>query len=1033
MSASYKLGLDLGTTSIGWCAIKLEDNKPHSIIDCGVRIYDDGRDNKSKEPLSVARRDARGIRRNKSRYKSRRNKLLDILTDSGLSLDKTTELFKPYELRYHALERRLTDKELGRVLFHLNQRRGFKSNRKTDGGDEKESTKIAKATEQTKEKMSQQECRTYGEFLYERLQNKLPVRINQNVIAEYDIYPLRSLYEDEFEQIWSFQARHNPKLTNELKQKIYDTIFYQRPLAKQQVGLCQFEFHNGKERLEKASLLFQKFKVLCVVNNLKVNTTNGHSIPLSEQQRGKVYQELVTHAHKLPKNGILSFSKIRKLINAPSDSKFNYEKDNQKGLEGDVVSRKLADKSRFGESWLDLTDQEKTEITKLIKGDHNDENIRKKLKNAHSHLEDRNIDAILKSHLPLGYGSLSACAIKKILPFLQQGMLYSDACRRAGYQHSNNNQDDKLLDELPYYGQALPNRVIPSPKSKDINEREYGKINNPTVHIILNQLRCLINDLIVEYGRPDKIVVELARDLKLNQEQKKKAIKQQLQNKKNNEEAEEELEKHNQDKKNRDNRIRYRLWKEQEEICILSGERICSFDLFNGKYEIDHIIPFSRCFDDSTANKILIRREENRRKSNKIPYEAFSNDPQKWQQIQNRVQDSLPANKKWRFAEDVLSKLKGQEEDIIARQLTDTQYLSRVAKEYLTKVCPAKNVSAIPGKLTSILRRNWGINLPHLLGDKENKKLRDDHRHHAIDAFVIACTDRSLLQKMARINSKYEEGVVYKIKTPLPYENYRNDLRKFIEKVVISHKPDHGGAKKAITKGETTGQLHEDTYYGYHIKDPVDKKKTLYKVRKEVSSLGEKDIKNVVDDGLKKQLVAHYQKHSTLKNFKQANRAKILVSKSTDVMIPLKDKTGKPYKYVQGGNNYCTEIYCILEGTNKGKWKSETIKAFDIHQKSFISKWRRKGEPRAKLVMRLHNNDMVAYDEDGERKICKVKKMYNGFICLRSHLISKEEGDKLSWVASAPQLQKRNARKISVNMLGKVTDCGGYHKFMHIK
>ena len=215
-----RLGLDIGTNSIGWWLYGLVDGLPDSVIDGGVRIFSDGRDPKSKQSLAVERRAARAMRRRRDRYLRRRASLMKQLAQAGLmpkdpAQQKELESLDPYALRARGLRERLNLSELGRALFHLNQRRGFKSNRKTDRGDN-EAGKIAQATAKLDQEMMAAGAATYGEFLHMRRQTasdsrRVPsvrTRLQPLTTAEgkadtgYEFYPSRHHLKDEFTKLW---------------------------------------------------------------------------------------------------------------------------------------------------------------------------------------------------------------------------------------------------------------------------------------------------------------------------------------------------------------------------------------------------------------------------------------------------------------------------------------------------------------------------------------------------------------------------------------------------------------------------------------------------------------------------------------------------------------------------------------------------------------------------------------------------------------------------------------------------------------
>lgn len=244
-----RLALDIGTSSIGWILFELINDRPHRILDGGTRIFGDGREAKSGQSLAVGRRNARAMRRRRDRYLRRRASLIKRLASAGLmpsDPDQAAALtaLDPYELRALGLDNRLPLPHLGRALFHLNQRRGFKSNRRTDKGDN-EGGMIKDASARLDQAMMAEGARSYGEFLYLRRQQAddprnvpaVRTRINPHLTDEdgkeqagYDFYPDRRHLEEEFRLLWKVQAGHNPNLTEELGNALFETIFYQRPL-----------------------------------------------------------------------------------------------------------------------------------------------------------------------------------------------------------------------------------------------------------------------------------------------------------------------------------------------------------------------------------------------------------------------------------------------------------------------------------------------------------------------------------------------------------------------------------------------------------------------------------------------------------------------------------------------------------------------------------------------------------------------------------------------------------------------------------
>lgn len=1045
----YCLGIDMGTSSLGWAVVELKNNQdsenekliPVDVIDLGVRIFDDGRDAQTNEPLAVSRRNARSMRKRRDRMLRRKQYLLHTLQNAGLWPDdkeKQSNLIaqNPYEIRCRALDQKIKPFELGRALFHMAQRRGFKSNRKID--KDESSSNMKQAIDVLENKIATSGARTLGEYLYclrpvdrtvsHKQQPSLRVRTSmKGAKTEYNIYPDRSMYEAELRTMWERQKEFYPDLlTEDLFEKIRKTILEQRPLKPQEVGVCQFE--EGEKRAPKASPYFQRARILQDLNHLELASGT-----LSAENREAVKKLLFTKKE-------VKFDDIRKKLGFPPSAIFNLEANERKKIDGDLVRSVMGNKNAFGEKWDNLTIDQQHEAISLVLAEHDDEQVAALLTQSPYNLSEEQAGQVLTltSKLPNGYGSLSIKALQKIIPFLEEGYRYDEACQKAGYNH----MAVKEFDKLPYYGVVLDKAVIggsKDPKEDPSNlanrlddaignwERYAGKVNNPTVHVALNQTRRVVNAIIEKYGRPTQIAVELARDLKMSQKEKIAFTRRQNENKKRNEIIKTELEQLGLPN-NYENRMRYKLWEDQardpqDRVCPFCGRVISVSELFSPAFEIEHLLPFSRTFNDSHTNKVISCTNCNRDKFNKTPFEAFGHDKQRWEKILDRIKNYPSFAKRSAFREDALSDEK--EKELIARQLNDTKYMAKMARQYLSCVCEDGNVRPIPGQLTAHLRHAWGMN--PMLGDPDDEKERGDHRHHAIDAFVVACTSRHMLNQTSFLSGKGVKRVYF---PPKPFDKF--DYSKFqdmLNRTVISHKIDHGGADHAILTRHTTGALHEETNFGYVRQ--LDEKYALFSTRKELASLfKDKAIEQIANRRIRlniQRLLAGISDEKVRKarlfNFARKNnirRVTVCEKKDISTMIAIRNKnTGRPYRYVVGGSNYCTDIYCPNRGPQKGKWCAETVSTFDAHQKEFIPAWK-KAEPEAKLIMRLFRNDTVAYDEDGTRIIARVKKMSGGNVVLIPHNSAspKEEGRKIS----ANRLKELNARKIKVDMLGKVFD-----------
>ncbi|MCD6460378.1 type II CRISPR RNA-guided endonuclease Cas9, partial [bacterium] len=784
---------------------------------------------------------------------------------------------------------------------------------------------------------------------------------------------------------------------------------------------------------------------------------------LSPDQKQKIKQMLLFKPELLTKQSELKFNKIRKNLGLSKYREFNLENDKRTGLKGDITAYRLSAKNCFGKKWFSLSDKEQKFVVEKLLKEQNENKLIKWLSVKYS-LPEENAKNISYLSLPDGYGRLSEKAINKLMPYLEQGLFYTNACAKAGY---TDQIPQEKYDFLPYYGEVLPKNVIggsneaeDKPKMGDPiaqYEKYYGKINNPTVHIALNQLRKFINELIKTYGQPDEIVIELARELKIGIKKQQEIEKQQATNKKKNLLINKELESIGVTP-NYDNRMKYKIWEELNKdpikrCCPFTGKQISITDLFSPEFEIEHILPFSRTYDNSIANKVISHKPANQYKGNRSPYEAFGNslDGYEWDEIAVRA-EGLPANKKWRFQAEAMQKVQGDEQDIIARMLNDTRYMSRVARKYLQFICEPNKVWSVPGRLTALLRDKWNVNVHSLLCEGNYEKDRTEHRHHCIDAFVVACTNRGILQKISTAaNNTIKRGRLIE-NMPEPIYDFdkkgRAQLKNIIENMVISHKPDHKGAAQAIKNHSTSAPLHKETAYGFLADSKKNKNKIILTSRKNLSKLCDdkpkkiiRNIEKIIDDKIRTDLLALIKDKTKDEIIKIVNdysnkanikKIKIKEEKTKDTIIPVKDKSGRAYKWYVSGNNYCAEVYCIERKNCDGKcidckkrgqavWQSEIISNYQAHQTGFVSVWR-KNHPTAKLMMRLFINDMVAYEENGKTKICRVFKLNksNATIYLRDNNIAKQ--DKELTGRSAKWLKERFARRIAVDILGRVKD-----------
>ena len=1121
----WRLGLDVGTNSLGWAGVILSDeNTPIGLLDTGVRIFTDGRNPKDKQSLAVTRRMKRGARRNRDRYLQRRDNFMQLLIELGLmpkceSKRKALEKTDPWCLRAKGVEEKLCLFEFGRVLFHLQQRRGFKSNRKVDKGDS-EKGKIAEGTAKIKKLLDERGCKTIGELFgkprleleqlkselgkraaLERFDGVIPstrARLHGNGAKTfYEFYPTRELILDEFDILWKKQSKYHTELTDNAQQGLRHLIEWQRPLKPQVVGRCTFL--PNELRAPWALPSSQRRRLFETLNNLKYDIVGETEIPLSLEQRNLIANQALTKK-------TMTFDSIRKLLKLNPDVRFNIESAKRKEIKGDETAARL-DKKELWQGWRSLPLDHQDALTEILIGlEPFDENsltpilemsadVIKRVSKALSigideaknlltctdldtpadWLSDRyGFDKqtalrIVSITLPDGHQSLGRSANSRILKHLMETQIsYDKAVAIEFKDHRAYQGMGKTLESLPYYGEVLERTVgFGTGNPADSIEVRLGRVANPTVHVALNQIRRVVNAIIKKYGKPSEIVVELARDLPLSAEGKNELEREQRQNQIKNEkrlELIENLKIQNPNiRKSYHNRLKLRLFEELPEadkVCVITGKRICIAQLFSDEVEIDHILPFARTLDDGFANKILVTRQANRDKGRRTPYEAFGFSPSgyNWEEIQQRA-FLLPANKRRRFHANAMERFENDEQDFLARQLNDTKYIARTTRGFLGSLYGGgdnalKHVWVTPGRLTSDLRWVWGLD-SILRGnnvedpDTPIRKNRDDHRHHAIDAVVIALTDRITLQTAAseaKNKGENQESGRLLAGLPEPWTGFRLDVKESISRLIVSHKPEHG----------LGGALHDETYYG-RLNNPRNANEEVMVTRKAILDFKKfSELEEIADNRIREELkecasefgvsFTGKQFETALHNYvhqKRTNRTnprRVRIHRNIKRSTPLKPifhgKKRQFEKHVRTTENFCLDIFETIDG----RWHCESISRFEANQKegpirsNTPESWRSQF-PDAKLIMRIHKNDLVVIEDDQfGKRIMKAVKLNPSAkrLYLAEHMEAgkleqrdSDEHDLFSWdLATVSRLKFRKARLAHVDEAGTLINSG---------
>ncbi len=906
------LGLDLGTNSIGWALIEDNQNK---ILGLGTRIFPMGVENlgdgEGEISKNASRTGARGVRRQFFRRRLRKQILLKALSENKMCpleasdfqewkrnkrfpIEKLATWFalNPYELRQKALIEMLSLEEIGRIFYHLIQRRGFLSNSRKSGGDDDEKGTIFKGNPKEgkigiTETQENIQDKTLGTYLFE-IYPKENQPFQDGLERIRNRYTTRKMYVDEFELIWNKQAQFHAELTNELKTlfggrkldgyKEDGILFHQRPLRSQKhlVGNCSFE--PRKTKCPISAIPFEQFRVWQWVNTVEYN---GKKI--SQEEKEKIVEFLFSNEKP-------EFKKIRKVIGKESaEFKFNYKDDDK--IVGTHTISNLSNKKYFGAKWFEFTEKEQEDIWHVLYFFDSKSNLKEyAIKNWN--FTEEQAESISKFNVKDGYASLSRKAILNILPFLKLGFTYDVAVVLGGIKNVFGSDWEKLSDEKRNFFYDNVYEIVRSKNKggfieiiKDILRNDYNisdnqlrklyhhsatidatelleklpvgrdadkdiqAIRNPIVITALFELRKLVNELIDEHGKIDEIKVEMARDLKISKSQRNKIRKEQKRLERENDRVKARLLEERQ-RITHDNILLYKLWEECKHTCPYTGKPISVTQLFSGEVQIEHIHPWSRSLNDSFSNKTLCYADENRKKGNKTPFEFYGSDEANWSAIKERALKLFSDTKEYPNAYQKFKRFVQQkfDDDFSTRQLNDTRYISKEAKNYLSKICNKVTVS--PGQATSNLRHKWGLN--QILND-DNEKTREDHRHHAIDALVMACTKVSYVQELSKWN-RYNRG--YDVKDfPMPWLSFWKDAEKAVNQILVSHKKvsnditvrthttEKNGKKHTNLGVAARGQLHKETVYGkrtfngeeaFHVRKPIESLETAKQIAKVV-------------------------------------------------------------------------------------------------------------------------------------------------------------------------------------------------------
>lgn len=851
MEKNYILGLDIGISSVGWGLLELDaNNNPYKIIDVGSRIFTPGEVEKTGDSRAKERREKRGARRISRRREFRLDRVRNLLYENGylkgninsnIVSEKNEELSiifdnminnyykeknsNPYILKVEALDRKLTNDELSIILVHYAKKRGYKSNR--EEASDNDSGKVLSAIKENEKIMKENNYRTISEMYIkdEKFKNKI-----KNSPGDYKISVTNEMYLKEINMVLDSQIKFE-LIDKDFKNKYLEIYNSRRSYAKgpggnspyggdlieRMTGKCNFD---GNPRAPKRAFSSEIYVALTKLVNLKYKVNDGEYIKLSEKEIKNIIEKakdkkIITYkdlAKELDGNiefKDLSLSKkeygkvieeLKKKLNISKEESINISNlnSNDRELFNTLYNEKLLSKTLIelkgyhalkdsiikaysNDIWKKFKDNIELldELALYCTNYKINEDILNKIKeseNIENIFEDIHFIELLpnfKDHL-----MLSTDLIKKLIPLMLEGNTYDKAMNILGYNHSDINGDKEKKDLLvPIYVDDT--------------------ITNQRVIRSLTQTRKVINSIIKKYGMPKIINIETARELAKSRKERNEIAKNNVEKQTENEKIKNQLVELglfvSTDKISSTDLLKYKLWKEQNEFCGYSMKKISIEDLFgNNIVQIDHILPYSRTYNDNYLNKTLVYTKENQEKGNRTPYEWFGKTT-KWDEYEAYINNlAISQKKKDNY---LLKKLDfDTEREMRDQNLNDTKYISKELSSLIKAYLNVEKVNMYPGAITSKLRARWGLNrlthsyisktyrLPEDM-KKDINKDRDNHLHHAMDALIIASITQSLQQKITLYEkfSRYIDGLTKKTIENLNIENGKEILGEYYD------------------------------------------------------------------------------------------------------------------------------------------------------------------------------------------------------------------------------------------------------------
>lgn len=1047
----YILGIDLGVSSLGWAMLEAKLNaekkwRPVRLMDAGVRIFEAGVEGDVEQgkdsSRGAKRRDARQPRRQQWRRQQRKRKLFSLLqklellpssddnrsesrnavlssvdaqlADKWLTPGDTLSYQKlPYLLRAAGVDEKLKPYELGRALYHLGQRRGYQSNRKSRSQEDSDGS-VATGIKLINEAAGDQ---TLGQFFAKDVDvfTHRTREDGQTDPATGRIrrrYTARQMYKDEFIAIRDKQKKSFKKLTDDDWKAIEKAIFFQRPLKSQRRLIGRCSILKQYRRCLEALPVFQEFRILQAVNHLVVRLADGSERPIAPEERQRLIDALQTV-------GSMKFTAARKQAELPKGAKFTIE-EWEDSLPGHRTNLKMM--AVFGDRWLTMPMEDREQIVQEVVHFRKDYALKRRAMRDWQ-LDEEAAEKLVNTHLEEGYASHCRRVLYKLVAAMHDGTTYSEARKR---EYPESFETGKIHDLLP-------------PVSTWDRE-----IRNPAVMRALTEVRKVVNSLIRKHGVPAIIRIELARDLKNSREKRRRIWQNNQDNRKRREKAVDALIASGQTHKvSRNDVDKWLLADECNWECTYCGRGIDASSLIgpHPQFDIEHILP-RRYLDNSQTNKTLACRSCNHKKGNQLPARAFSST--QLDEIIARIQ-RFPEFSRFKKLERF--KMTEVPEDFVQRDLNDTRYNSRQAANFLGSLYGGRSdatqmqrVYTITGGLTALLRKAWELN-SILSGTDE--KTRDDHRHHAIDAIITAVSDAWMVSELSKAAQQYEgrtdreTAFLQSIEEPWK-GGFKSQVRDAIERMYVSHRSTRTLA----------GPLHAESIYSKPRGEPG---KPEFRIRKELTKLSAKEIEGdqIVDPhvrelvqqkfqelggGLPSKVFADITKRPCLPN---KNGAPIPIHR-VRIRVDAKPRSigqGPRQRYVASGkdSNFASMVYAVLDKDGKEtKWVHEIIDRLTAHERLSANRKQpgekvlipdeQNGKRRFKFAL-LKNDMLLLEGPNGTDELYRVQSLSADEIQLCEHNTTNVEKKlRTEWnrIRSVDALRKRRASPVHVNPIGEI-------------